>query len=66
MRVEGIGLLTEYPKMNARWASYFEQMNQADPPAIELDIRGLTIPIADPQINCKPPSFVETQAAVNQ
>ena len=40
-------------------------MYQADPPVVELDIRGVTIPIADPPINCGPPSLVETQAAVN-
>ena len=49
----------------ASWASYFEQLYQADPPDVELDVRGVTIPIADPPINCDPPSFVETQAAVN-
>ena len=32
-------------------------MYQADPPAVELDVRGVTIPIADPPINCGPPSF---------
>ena len=52
--------------MKARWAGYFERLYQADQPALELDIRGVTIPIADPPINCNPPSFVETQAAVNQ
>ena len=31
-----------------------------------MDVRGVTVPIADPPINCGPPSFVETQAAVNQ
>ena len=41
-------------------------MYQADPPAVELDVRGVTIPIADPPLNCGPPSFVETQAAVNR
>ena len=50
--------------MKARWAGYFERMNQADPPAVELDVRGLTVPIADPPINCGPPSFVETQTAM--
>ena len=39
---------------------------QADPPAVELDVSGVTIPIVDPPINCDPPSFVETQAAVNR
>jgi len=31
-----------------------------------LDVRGVTIPNADHPINCGPPSFVETQAAVNR
>ena len=52
--------------MKAHWASYFEQLYQADPAAVELDVRGVTIPIADSPINCDPPSFVETQVVVNQ
>ena len=52
--------------MKARWAGYFEWLYQADPPAVELDVRGVTIPIADPPINCGPPLFVEAQAVVNQ
>ena len=52
--------------MRARWAGYFEWLYPADPPAVDLDVRGVTIPIADPPINCKPPLFVETQAMVNQ
>ena len=51
--------------MKAHWASYFGRLYQADLPAVELDLRGVTIPIADPPINYDPPSFVETQAAVN-
>ena len=31
-------------------ASYFEQLYQADPPVDGLDVRGVTIPIADPPI----------------
>ena len=41
-------------------------MYQADPPAVELDVRGVTITVADPPINCGPPLLVETQAAVNR
>ena len=59
------GLLTEESEVRARWTSYFERLYQADPPA-ELDVRGVAIPIADPPINCDPPSFVETQDAVNR
>ena len=51
--------------MKAHWDGYFERLYQADPPAVELDVRGDTIPIADAPINCDPPSFMETQAAVN-
>ena len=52
--------------MKARWAGYFERLHQADPTAVELDVRSVTIPIADLPINCDPPPFVETQTAVNR
>ena len=52
--------------MKSRWAGYFERLYQADPAAIELDFRCVTVPIADPPINSDPLSFVETQAAVNR
>ena len=58
--------MTEESEVKAHWAGYFEQLYQADPPAVELDVRGVTIPIADPPINCDPPSFVVTQAVVNR
>ena len=41
-------------------------LDQADAPAVELDVRGVTLLIADPPINCDPPLFVETWAAVNR
>ena len=58
-------LLTQESEVKARWASYFERLYQADLPAVELEVRRVTVPIADPPINCDPPSFVETQAVVN-
>ena len=58
--------MTEESEVKARWAGYFERLYQADPPAVELDVRSVAIPIADPPINCDPPSFVETQAAGNR
>jgi len=66
VRAEGGGLLTEKSEVRARWAGYVERLYQADPPAVELDVSGVTIPVADPQINSGPPSFVEKQAAVNR
>ena len=52
--------MTEESEVKAHLASYFERLYQAHPPAVGLDVKGVTIPIADPQINCDPPSFVET------
>ena len=66
VRAEGGRLLREEPGVKVRWASYFERLYQVDPPAVKLNVRDVTIPIADPPINCDPPSFVETQAAMNQ
>ena len=58
--------MTEQSEVKARWADYFERLYQTDPPAVTLDVRGLTIAVADPPINCGSPSLVETQAAVNR
>ena len=66
VRAEGGRLLTEESEVKACWAGYIERLYQADPPAVELDVRGVIITVADPPINFGPPSFVETQAAVNR
>ena len=66
VEADGDGLLMEESEVKARWASYFEWLCQADPPVVELYVRGVAIPIADPLINCDPPLFVETQAAVKR
>ena len=62
--MEGGELLTVEFEVKARWVGYFERLYQADQPAVELDVRGVPLPITDLPINCGPPSFVETQAAV--
>ena len=66
VRVESGGLLTEESEVKTSWAGYFERFYQADPQTVESDVRVVAIPIADPSINCDPPSFVERQAAVNR
>ena len=43
VRAEGGGLLIEESEVKARWAGYLEWLYQADPPAVGLDIRGVTI-----------------------
>ena len=63
VRAEGGRLLTEESEVKARLAGYFERLYQADPPAAELDVRDVTIPTADPPINCGPPSFGETDCS---
>ena len=50
--------MTEESEMKARWAGDFERLFQADPPAVELDVRGVTIPVVDPPINCGQALFV--------
>ena len=62
VRAEGGGLLTEESEVKALLSGSFVKLYQADPPAVELDVRGVTIPVADAPINYDPPSFVETQA----
>ena len=57
--------MTEVSKVKDRWTGYFEWLYQADTPAVELDVKVVTIPISDPPINCDSPSFVEKQAARN-
>ena len=55
VRAESDGLLAEESEVKAHWAGYFELLYQADPPAVEWDVRGVTFPIADLPINCDPP-----------
>ena len=45
--------MTVESEEKARRAGYFEHLYQADPPAVELDVRGVTIPIADTQIHLR-------------
>ena len=48
--------MTKGCEVKACWAGYFEQLYQIDPPVVELDFRGVTILIANPPINCGPPT----------
>ena len=45
VRAEGGRLLTEESEVKARWAGYFERLYEADPPAVELDVRGVTVTV---------------------
>ena len=50
VRVEGGGLLKEESEVRAHWAGYFELLYQVDLSAVELDVWGVTIPLADPKL----------------
>ena len=58
--------MAEESEVKARLAGYFVRLYRADPPAVEFNIRGVTIAIAGPPIKCDPPSLVETQVAVKR
>ena len=47
IRADGGGLLTEESEMKACSAGYFEWLYHADPPAVDLDVRGVYNLIAD-------------------
>ena len=60
VRTEGGGLLAEESEMKAAGPIILSGCTRLiHPPAVELDVRGITIAIADPPFNCDPPSFVE-------
>ena len=44
--------MTEESRVKAHSAGYFERLYKVNPPAVELDVRSVTIPIADHPINC--------------
>ena len=52
--------MTEESEVKASLAGYFERLHHAVPPAADLDVKGVTIPVADPPVSCEPLSFVET------
>ena len=64
VRSAGGELLTEESEVRACWASYFERLYRADPPAARLSIADPPL-VADPPIACDPPTLLETRAAVN-
>ena len=65
VRADGGALRTE-SEVKAFWAGYFKRLSQADQQAVELHVSGVTVPIADPPVNCRAPSCVEPQAAMNR
>ena len=42
--------MTEESEVKARWAGYFEWLYQANPPAVDLDVMVVTIPITMPGV----------------
>ena len=65
-RLQNIRFLPEFRQPSVKRPKGSQKPKTKLKPAVELDVRGVTITVADPPINCGPPLFVETQAAVNR
>ena len=49
-----------------RWAEYFEQLYQVDPPTVNLDAGSAEIPLPDPPISEDDPSLTEVRGAISK
>ncbi|XP_069976237.1 uncharacterized protein, partial [Penaeus vannamei] len=49
-----------------RWAEYFEQLYQVDPPIVNLDVISVEILLLDPPISEDPPSLTEVMGAISK
>ena len=52
--------------VRARWAEYFEQLFQVEPPTDSLEVGDVVIPLPDPQISEEPPSLTEVRVAISK
>ena len=52
--------------VRGRWAEYFEQLYQVDPPTVNLDAGSVEIPLPDPPISEDPPSLTEVRGAISK
>ena len=59
-------IVSEPYEVRARWAEYFEQLFQVEPPTESLDAGGVVIPLPDPQISEEPPTLTEVREAVSK
>ncbi|XP_069976317.1 uncharacterized protein [Penaeus vannamei] len=49
-----------------RWAEYFEQLYQVDPPTVNLDAGSAEIPLPDPPISEDPPFLTEIRGTISK
>ena len=59
-------ILVEESEVKARWAGYFEELFNVDPPSRTLPDEGAAAVVAEPPLCCDPPSLEETQRALDQ
>ena len=52
-------IISDHVRVRERWAEYFEQLYQVEPPTVSLDARGITMPVPDPPISEEPPTLAE-------
>ena len=66
VRLVGGQIVSDPVAVRERWAEYFEQLYQVDPPTVNLDVGSAVIPLSDPPISEDPPSLAEVREAISK
>ena len=52
--------------VQVRFAEYFEQLYQVDPPTASMDVDDVMVPLPDPPISEEPPTLTEVREAISK
>ena len=66
VRSVGGQIVSDPVAVRERWAEYFEQLYQVDPPTVNLDAGNAVVPLPDPPISEDPPSLTEVRGAISK
>ena len=59
-------IISDPDGVRARWAEYFEQLFQVEPPTDGLEVGDVAIPLPDPRISEEPPTLTEVREAISK
>ncbi|XP_070000270.1 uncharacterized protein [Penaeus vannamei] len=59
-------IISDPVAVRERWAEYFEQLYQVDPPTVNLDAGSAVISLPDPSISEDLPSVIEVRGAISK
>ena len=59
-------IISDHVGVRERWAEYFEQLYQVDPPTVSLDASDVSVPVPDPPISEEPPTLTEVRMAISK